>query len=116
MGGGTFGNWTPAAEFNIWVDAEAAKVVFNSGVPIAMFGLDVTHQAIATDEIIDELSTIDNSVTHFVVELLEFFATTYKEVFGFSGPPIHDAWTVAYSIDATILPFKHVYAERETKG
>jgi len=116
MGGGTFGNWTPAAEFNIWVDAEAAKVVFNSGVPIAMFGLDVTHQAIATDEIIDELSTIDNSVTHFVVELLKFFAKTYKEVFGFSGPPIHDACTVAYLIDPSIFQLKHVHVDIETKG
>ncbi|WP_318936964.1 nucleoside hydrolase [Oceanobacillus halotolerans] len=44
MGGGTFGNWTPAAEFNIWVDAEAAKVVYESGVPIAMFGLDEPRQ------------------------------------------------------------------------
>src|SRR5699024_954832 len=116
MGGGTFGNWTPAAEFNIWVDAEAAKVVFNSGVPIAMFGLDVTHQAIATDEIVEKLSNIDNSVAHFVVELLKFFAKTYKDVFGFSGPPIHDACTVAYLIDPSIFQLKHVHVDVETKG
>jgi purine nucleosidase len=48
MGGATFGNKTPAAEFNIYVDAEAAKIVFESGVPLTMVGLDLTHQALAT--------------------------------------------------------------------
>lgn len=116
MGGGTFGNWTPAAEFNIWVDAEAAKVVFNSGVPITMFGLDVTHQAIATDEIRNELSQINNSVAQFVSDLLKFFAKTYKEVFGFDGPPIHDACTIAYLINPSIFELRHVHVGVETKG
>ncbi|MBM4761295.1 nucleoside hydrolase [Bacillus sp. B15-48] len=116
MGGGTFGNWTPAAEFNIWVDAEAAKVVFESGVPIAMFGLDVTHQALATNDIINDLAKIDNDVADFVVELLKFFAKTYKEVFDFDGGPIHDACTVAYLIDPSIFEMKHVHVGVETKG
>jgi inosine-uridine nucleoside N-ribohydrolase len=116
MGGGTFGNWTPAAEFNIWVDAEAAKVVFTSGVPITMFGLDVTHQAIATEAIVQDLAEIDNPVAEFVVELLKFFAKTYKEVFGFAGPPIHDACTIAYLIDPSIFECKHVHVAIETKG
>lgn len=116
MGGGTFGNWTPTAEFNIYVDAEAAKIVYNSGVPITMFGLDVTHQALATREIIDDLATIDNQVATFVVELLEFFAQTYKDYFGFEGGPIHDACTVAYLIDPTIFTVKHVHVDVETKG
>ncbi|GAA0449686.1 nucleoside hydrolase [Alkalibacillus silvisoli] len=116
MGGGTFGNWTPAAEFNIWVDAEAAKVVFESGVPIAMFGLDVTHQAQATDETIDRFAAIDNPVSEFVVELLRFFKKTYKEVFGFDGAPIHDACTVAYLIDPSIFQTVDVRVDIETKG
>lgn len=116
MGGGTFGNWTPAAEFNIWVDAEAAKVVFESGVPIAMFGLDVTHQALATQDVISDLATIDNDVAEFVVELLKFFAKTYKDYFGFEGGPIHDACTVAYLIDPSIFDVKHVHVDIETKG
>ncbi len=116
MGGGTFGNWTPAAEFNIYVDAEAAKVVFESGVPISMFGLDVTHQAIATDDIVKELSEIDNPIADFVIELLKFFSETYKEVFGFAGPPIHDACTVAYLIDPSIFQMNHVRVDIETKG
>lgn len=116
MGGGTFGNWTPAAEFNIYVDAEAAKVVFESGVPIAMFGLDVTHQAVATDSVTKELDGIGNPVSGFVVELLEFFAKTYKEVFGFDGAPIHDACTVAYLMDESIFDMRHVRVDIETKG
>ncbi|QHS23405.1 nucleoside hydrolase [Virgibacillus sp. MSP4-1] len=116
MGGGTFGNWTPAAEFNIWVDAEAAKVVFESGVPIAMFGLDVTHQALATRDVIDRLSTIDNHVANFVVELLQFFSQTYKDVFDFEGGPIHDACTAAYLMDPSIFDLQHLRVDIETKG
>ncbi|MFG6120045.1 nucleoside hydrolase [Thalassobacillus sp. B23F22_16] len=116
MGGGTFGNWTPAAEFNIYVDAEAAKVVFESGVPITMFGLDITHQAQATDSIIEDLATIKNPVAETVVELLNYFKHTYQEYFGFEGAPIHDACTVAYLIDPSIFAFKHVNVAIETKG
>lgn len=116
MGGGTFGNWTPAAEFNIWVDAEAAKVVYQSGVPIRMFGLDVTHQALATKEVTKRLQTINNKAADFVVELLQFFIHTYKEVFDFDGGPVHDACTIAYLIDPSLFEFKHVHVDIETKG
>ncbi|MBY7144464.1 nucleoside hydrolase [Virgibacillus sp. NKC19-3] len=116
MGGGSFGNWTPAAEFNIYVDAEAAKVVFESDVPITMFGLDVTHQALATEDIIKDLSKIDNTVANFVVELLTFFSKAYKGVFGFEGGPIHDACTVAYLMDPSLFDFNQVHVDIETKG
>ncbi|QKY68325.1 nucleoside hydrolase [Lentibacillus sp. CBA3610] len=116
MGGGTFGNWTPAAEFNIYVDAEAAKVVFESGVPITMFGLDVTHQAIATRETVERLSEIDNHVSNFVVELLKFFIKTNEDVFDMDGGPVHDACTALYLMDPTIFGVKHVRVDIETKG
>ncbi|MDO6657709.1 nucleoside hydrolase [Anaerobacillus sp. 1_MG-2023] len=116
MGGGTFGNWTPTAEFNIYVDAEAANVVFNSGVPVTMFGLDVTHQAITTPAILQEISSIGTNVSKFVGDLLEFFTKTYKEVFDFEGAPIHDACTVAYLIDESIFEFETVRVDIETKG
>ncbi|WP_189013119.1 nucleoside hydrolase [Paenibacillus marchantiophytorum] len=116
MGGGTFGNTTPAAEFNIYVDAEAAKIVFESGVPITMMGLDLTHQAIVTDEIHQRILDVDNNVSHFVHELLGFFAHTYKEVFGFAGAPIHDACCVAYCIDPTAFGTKKLRVDIETKG
>lgn len=116
MGGGTFGNWTPSAEFNIYVDAEAAKVVFNSGIPVTMFGLDVTHQVIATDEIQKRLAGINNPTAKFVSELLIFFGDMYKEHFGMSGGPIHDACTTMYLLQPDLFTFKHVHADVETKG
>jgi purine nucleosidase len=116
MGGGTFGNWTPAAEFNIFADAEAAKIVYESTVPITMLGLDLTHQAIATTEIVERFSAIKNPVADFVVELLKYFMKTYKKVFGFNGAPIHDACAVAYCIDPSIFTTKKVRVDIETKG
>lgn len=116
MGGGTFGNWTPAAEFNIYVDAEAAAVVFESGVPITMMGLDVTHQALATVEVSDKIASIENPVAKFVSELLVFFRQTYKDVFDFEHPPVHDVCSVAYCIDPTVFNCKKLRVDIETRG
>lgn len=119
MGGGTFGNWTPAAEFNIFVDAEAAKIVFESGVPLTMCGLDLTHQAMATEPIRERIRLIGNPVSDFVVELLDFFMDTYKNVFGMNGElcaPIHDACCVAYCIDPTVFTTRKLHVDIETKG
>ncbi|UNK19684.1 nucleoside hydrolase [Paenibacillus sp. N3/727] len=116
MGGGTFGNWTPAAEFNIYVDAEAAAVVFESGVPITMMGLDVTHQALATVEVSDKIASIENPVAKFVSELLVFFRQTYKDVFDFEHPPVHDVCSVAYCIDPTVFNCKKLRVDVETRG
>lgn len=116
MGGGTFGNWTPAAEFNIYVDAEAAKVVFESGVPITMMGLDLTHQALATDEVCARIDEIDNPAGKFVSELLVFFRKTYLEFFGFEHPPVHDVCCVAYCIDPSVVETKKLRVDIETKG
>jgi len=116
MGGGSFGNWTPAAEFNIYVDAEAAKVVFESGVPITMMGLDVTHQALATKQVSEQMASIGNPVGDFIVELLQFFRKTYLDVFGFDDPPVHDVCCVAYLIDPSIFTTKLLRVDVETKG
>ncbi|MGE8207152.1 nucleoside hydrolase [Heyndrickxia sp. NPDC080065] len=116
MGGGTFGNWTPAAEFNIFVDAEAAKVVFESGVPITMMGLDLTHQALATEEVCERIAAIDNPAAKFVSDLLVFFRKTYLEVFGFEHPPVHDVCCVAYCIDPSVVEAKKLRVDVETKG
>ncbi|QQD84938.1 nucleoside hydrolase [Jeotgalicoccus sp. ATCC 8456] len=116
MGGGTFGNWTPAAEFNIYVDAEAAKVVFESGIPIAMFGLDVTHQVIATPDIVERVGKIDNEIAQFVKELLIFFGQAYKDHFGFNGGPIHDACTTMYLMKPELFEMQHLNVSIEIKG
>ena len=95
MGGSVgLGNTTPAAEFNIYVDPEAAREVFGSGLPITMSGLDVTHQAGAGPEERERLRSLGR-VGEVVAELLEFFAGTYKNVFGFDSPPLHDPVAVA---------------------
>lgn len=113
MGGGTFGNWTPTAEFNIWVDAEAAKRVFESGISIHVFGLDVTHQVLATNEVIKRFERINNPVAQFVVELLEFFKTTYKAHFNMDGGPIHDACTILYLLRPELFTMTHVNIDIE---
>ncbi|MGM9929053.1 MAG: nucleoside hydrolase [Bacillus sp. (in: firmicutes)] len=116
MGGGTFGNWTPAAEFNIFVDAEAAKIVMESGVPITMVGLDVTHQVLANKEIVERYRRIGNPVSLFVSELLEYFIHTYKVHFNMEGGPVHDACAVAYCIDPSLFATTKVRVDVETKG
>ncbi|MCY9591585.1 nucleoside hydrolase [Paenibacillus chitinolyticus] len=116
MGGGTFGNWTPTAEFNIWADPEAAKKVFDSGIPTVVMGLDITHQALATKEVIEEVNKIDNHVAKIVGELLVFFASTYKEMFDFDGAPVHDVLTVAYCVAPELFKTKDVNIVVETKG
>lgn len=116
MGGGTFGNWTPTAEFNIWADPEAAKKVFNSSIPIVVMGLDITHQALATKEVIDQVNNIDNNVAKIAGELLVFFASTYKEMFDFDGAPVHDVLTVAYCVAPELFKTKDVNITVEIKG
>ncbi len=116
MGGGTFGNWTPTAEFNIWADPEAARKVFESGIPTVVMGLDITHQALATKEVIEQVNKIDNHVSNIVGELLVFFASTYKEMFDFDGAPVHDVLTVAYFVAPELFKMKDVNIVVETKG
>lgn len=116
MGGGTFGNWTPTAEFNIWADPEAAKKVFNSGIPLVVMGLDITHQALATEEVIQQVNQIDNKVAKIVAELLVFFKSAYKETFDFDGAPVHDVLTVAYCVAPELFEMKEVNIIVETKG
>lgn len=117
MGGATyFGNKTPAAEFNIVVDPEAARLVFESGIPITMVGLELTHQATATADVVQRIEAINGPVAKLALELLEFFGSTYKRVFGFDAPPIHDACAVAYVIDPDVFTTGHYHVDIETKG
>ncbi len=103
MGGSMgLGNTTPAAEFNIFVDPEAAREVFESGLPITMSGLDVTHQAGAGPAERDRLRNI-GGVGGVVADFLEFFAETYERVFGFDAPPLHDPVAVAAILEPGLL-------------
>ncbi|MEQ2129020.1 pyrimidine-specific ribonucleoside hydrolase RihA [Caldanaerobacter subterraneus KAk] len=116
MGGSMIGgNWTPAAEFNIVVDPEAASIVFNSGIPITMCGLDVTHKAQIYKEEIEKIRNIGNKVGVMVAELLDFYSKFYER-FGFKGSPLHDPVAVAYVIDSTLVKSKMCHVDIETKG
>jgi inosine-uridine nucleoside N-ribohydrolase len=117
MGGAIgVGNRMPAAEFNIWADPEAAAIVFNSGRPVTMAPLEVTHQALATGEVLDRLRAANRPVASFVADLLTFFGDTYRNVFGFPAPPVHDPCAVAAVIDPDILQALTIRVEIETEG
>jgi len=117
MGGAIgLGNRTPAAEFNIWFDPEAAAIVFGCGRPITMVPLEVTHQALATEEVLQPLRDAHRTVTGLATDLMLFFAETYSRVFGFSSPPLHDPCAVAAVIDSTILQAHDMHVEIETSG
>src|SRR5215469_10977495 len=117
MGGAIgLGNWTPAAEFNIFVDPEAASIVFGCGRPITMVGLEVTHQAQATEEVRERIRKLSNPVAQLVDELLEFFAKSYLTVFGFPAPPVHDPCAVACLMEPDVLTSKPMRVEIELRG
>ncbi|MFF3291326.1 nucleoside hydrolase [Streptomyces sp. NPDC003023] len=104
MGGSTGrGNRTPAAEFNIHVDPEAAAVVFGSGLPVTMCGLDVTHQALVTPDVLARLERLDTRLSRTCAELMTYFAAAYRRLWGFAAPPLHDPVAVARVIDPEIV-------------
>ncbi|MBN2552342.1 MAG: nucleoside hydrolase [Spirochaetales bacterium] len=117
MGGAVFdSNITPAAEFNIYVDPEAAKVVFGSGVPITMVGLDATNKARFRLDDMRELSRLQGKVSRVVAPLLEFLARANRQVFGFDGAPLHDALAVASLIEPGVIKTRAMNVEIETEG
>jgi inosine-uridine nucleoside N-ribohydrolase len=109
------GNVTPAAEFNAFVDPEAAATVFASGIPIAMVGLDVTHKALFTRAHAERLRDAGRA-GRFVAELSDFFQGFHERSYGFGGSPIHDAMAVAHVIDPTLLTTRHVNVAVETSS
>ena len=116
MGGGiNFGNWTPAAEFNILVDPEAADIVFRSDVPITMAGLDVTEKALIFPEDFERIRALNNPVATVVAEWLDFFYQFHRAK-GYKGAPVHDAIAVTSLIKPEILTMKDYYVQVETVG
>ncbi|MGW1888998.1 nucleoside hydrolase [Streptomyces sp. NPDC002004] len=117
MGGSTGrGNTTPYAEFNIHTDPEAADIVFSSGLPVAMFGLNITHQALVTPEITERLRALGTPLARTCVGLMTFFADAYRANFGFSAPPLHDPVAVAYVIDPAVATTVRAPVAIETAG
>ena len=117
MGGAyTRGNATPAAEFNIYVDPEAAAIVFTAGWPLTMVGLDLTHQALATPAVLERIAGLNTPVARIAVELLEFFRETYHRNAGFDSPPVHDPCAVARVIDPQVMHCVDAFVAIETQG
>ncbi len=115
MGGGiNTGNRTASAEFNIYVDPEAASIVFQSGIDIVMAGLDVTNKAMIMD---DELEKLKNKgpVSDFVVELLEFYSKASKR-HGFPGSSLHDPCAIGYLLRPDLFEGKSYHIDIETQG
>jgi inosine-uridine nucleoside N-ribohydrolase len=117
MGGAIgLGNVTPAAEFNIHTDPEAAAIVFGCGRPITMSPLEVTHQALATSVVIERLRAAQRPVATFAADLLVFFADTYRTIYGFPAAPLHDPCAVAAVVDPTIIRAHRTHVEIEITG
>ncbi|TNH74125.1 pyrimidine-specific ribonucleoside hydrolase RihA [Aeromonas hydrophila] len=111
------GNWTPAAEFNIYVDPEAADMVFKSGLPITMCGLDVTHEAQVMDEDIERVRAITNPVAQCVAGLLDFFMIYHRDPkWGFAGAPLHDPCTIAWLLAPALFHGVECRVDIETGG
>jgi purine nucleosidase len=110
------GNVTPSAEFNIYVDPEAAEIVFDADVPTTMVGLDVTHEARVSGEYIRTLDDLDNRVAEVTAGLLDFASQYYEEVHGWSSYPIHDAVAVGQVIDDAVVTTERMTVDVETAG
>jgi len=116
MGGSIgLGNTTPAAEFNIYVDPEAAREVFESGLPITMSGLDVTHRAGAGPDERERLRATGR-VGGVVAGFLDFFAAAYESVFGFDAPPLHDPVAVAAVLEPGLLKIRPMRVDVECES
>jgi purine nucleosidase len=117
MGGAIeLGNATPAAEFNIHVDPHAAAVVFESGAPIVMLGLDVTHKALVTDERLARIKAIGTPVAAACAGLLDFFNRYDRDRYHIPGAPLHDPCVIAWLLQPELFKGKRCRVEIETEG
>lgn len=117
MGGGYHtGNRTPVAEFNIAIDPEAAHIVFNAGWPVVMVGLDLTHQALATPDVLTAIDRVGSAPARFVRGLMDFSADSHKAAAGSEYPPVHDPCAVAYVIDPAVVATRKAPVDIELQG
>lgn len=118
MGGGFFegGNITPSAEFNMFVDPDAAKVVFDAGIDLTVVPLDVTHKALTNAQWIQQLRAFKTSVGEAVASWTDFFERYDKEKYGSAGAPLHDPCVMGYLIRPDLFTGKHINVEIETES
>jgi purine nucleosidase len=118
MGGAYFevGNWSPAAEFNILVDPEAARIVFGAGQPLTVMPLDVTHKALITPPRLQAIHDIGTRVGRVVADWLGFYERFDLNKYGWEGGPLHDPCVIAYLIRPELFSGRHINVEIETEG
>jgi purine nucleosidase len=117
MGGSTErGNRTPYAEFNAWVDPDAAAAVVESGVPFTMVGLNLTHQARATAEVITRMRALGTPLGETVAGWFEYFGSTYRTLFGADAPPVHDPCAIALVAEPGVVRCVDAFLAIETEG
>ncbi|MFN4153240.1 MAG: nucleoside hydrolase [Paracoccaceae bacterium] len=118
MGGAYFevGNVTPAAEFNIYVDPQAAEIVFKSGAPLVVMPLDVTHKALTTRERIEAFRALNTEPGRMVAEWSDFFARFDSQKYGSDGAPLHDPCVIAWLIRPELFQGRRINVEIETSS
>jgi pyrimidine-specific ribonucleoside hydrolase len=110
------GNITASAEFNVWADPEAARLVVRAGLPTTMIGLDVTHQALITAEEVERLARDGGRVSTVMADLLRFFGRFHDDVYGWGGMPIHDAVAVAHLLRPDLVETARYHVDVEVAG
>lgn len=115
MGGAYFqvGNITPAAEFNIYVDPEAARIVFGAGVPLVVLPLDVTHKALTTAPRVQAFRDLGTEPGRMVAAWTDFFERFDKEKYGSEGAPLHDPCVIAYLLAPQLFSGRYINVEIE---
>jgi len=118
MGGGFFegGNVTPTAEFNIYVDPQAARLVFDSGIPLTLIPLDCTHQALTTRARVDQFRIMTNRTGPATAQLLDFFERFDEQKYGTDGGPLHDPCVIAWLLQPELFKSRHVNVSIECES
>jgi pyrimidine-specific ribonucleoside hydrolase len=117
MGGSTErGNHTPSAEFNTFADPEALDVVLTSGLPVRMVGLNLTHQALATPEVVERMAAMSHDLGRTCAAWMGFFGGSYKRIWDFDAPPVHDPCTIAALIDPDLIAWQDAFVAVELEG
>lgn len=117
MGGSTdYGNDSPAAEFNMLCDPHAAQIIFNADIPKMMFGLNVTHQVIATPARVQAMRNIGNESGRVFADMSVFFEKVYRERYDFDGSALHDPCTVAWLLQPELFETREMRVDVETNS